>query len=42
MHSMDGQFGDSVGGNGLKMYFNGEFAEEGKVCRFAYEHWLNY
>lgn len=32
MHLIDGKFGDFAGGNGLKMYFNGQFAEEGKFA----------
>lgn len=33
MYLIDGQFGDSASRNGLKLYFYGEFAEEGKFCR---------
>jgi len=33
LHSIDGKFGYSAGGNGLKTYFNGAFAEEGNFVR---------
>jgi len=32
-----GMVGDLAGGNGIELQFNGQFAEENRVCKFSLE-----